>query len=60
MFDDESYESSQDIISSILKQGPLARRMLNSVGKNVKQTHLKEMCQALSSSLIKGEMYHGF
>ena len=57
---EENYpESSKDIVDFILKNGPLARRIINATGKDVKRPALEETYRVLCNNLIQGELFTG-
>ena len=58
--DNKNYpESCNNIISFILKNGPLARRIINATGKDVKRPALEETYRNLSNSLIENTLFEG-
>ncbi len=47
------------IIDFILKEGPLARRILNATGNSVKKSRLYETYRVLCDTLVEGESFVG-
>lgn len=52
-------DSTSKIIDFILKNGPLARRIINATGKNVKKSRMRETYRVLCDNLINGELFAG-
>lgn len=55
----EYHSSTSAIINFILKNGPLARRIINATGRSVKKSRLDETYRMLCDALIKGELFAG-
>ncbi len=51
--------STTSIIDFILKEGPLARRILNATGNSVKKSRLHETYRVLCDALLEGEPFVG-
>lgn len=47
------------IIETILQQGPLARRIIKSTGKNLKQSRLQEVYRNLCDCLAREQLFEG-
>ena len=56
---DDCPDSTANIIDFILQNGPLARRIINATGKDVKKSYLKETYSVLCEKIIHSELFVG-
>lgn len=54
--DDKEFKNTMD---TVLKHGPLARRIIKATGKNLKRSRLQEVYRMLCECLTKGHLFEG-